>query len=255
MAKVKRTLCLCGCGGYASEGHKWILYHHLPLKIHPMIGKKHSEESKKKMSKSQKERFKRTGPNKTFGYKPSKELTDRRIKSRSWYRPSEETKAKISMSLMGHPGANKGKHLSEEARRNLSKAAVKRIRSGKRNNCCRGRNGKFYSKKNKKYIHYRSLLELNWFLLLEKQIHVENYCVEPFSIPYIWKKKIHRYIPDLLIHYVNGFSELVEIKPEYDWKSKKNLAKFEAAKNWCKKHNKKAKKFNIVGYKKLEESA
>lgn len=219
-------------------------------RVAALRGKKRTLEQKKKMSKAQKIRFQTMPPSRTFGRVPSEEERKCISTGLMGHFTSAETRAKISKSLMGHPGPNKGGHISEEQKEKLRKAAVKRIQRGGSNNE-RGRGGWFYSEKNQRRLHYRSHLERDWYMLLEKQTRVESYITEPISIPYIWNDNIHLYIPDLLICYTDGFSELIELKPEFAWDSPQNQAKWAAAKEWCERRGDQIRRFKVYGYNHL----
>ena len=69
-----------------------------------------------------------------------------------------------------------------------------------------GIHGYFTSHKNNKTFYFRSLLELNYLIILEENKEVNKYQVEPFQIPL--KDNIHHYTPDFL---VNG-QEIKELK-------------------------------------------
>ncbi len=74
--------------------------------------------------------------------------------------------------------------------------------------------GQFYSKKNNKNLHYRSLYELLAYKKLEDVEEVIGYEIEPFSIKYIGNAGYERnYTPDILVHYFDGHKEIVEVKP------------------------------------------
>lgn len=65
--------------------------------LNPMYGKKHSEETLKKISQSRKGKC--VGEdNPYYGKRHSKEVIDKILKSRSWYVPSEETIKRIAES-------------------------------------------------------------------------------------------------------------------------------------------------------------
>jgi len=217
-------------------------------------GKKRTPEQKRKMSKAQKIRFQTMPPSKTFGRIPSVDERRRISEGLKGHITSNETKRKISNSLMGHPGANKGGHLTEKQKAKLRKVAIKRIQAGHSNNG-RGRGGWFYSQKNQKKLHYRSHLERDWYMLLEKQSTVMKYKTEPVAISYVWKKIIHVYIPDLLVYYANGKVDLIELKPEFAWNNPQNKAKWLAAKVWCEKRRKRIRQFKVYGYNRLRRLA
>ena len=82
---------------------------------HPMFGKKHSEETKKKLSDSHKGK---PSPNKG---KPMSEEQKKKI-SESKKNISDETRKKMSESHKGKPAPNKGKPMSEETKKKLSES-------------------------------------------------------------------------------------------------------------------------------------
>lgn len=96
----------------------------------------------------------------------------------------------------------------------------------------RGIQGYMFSVKNQRDIYFRSLLELNYFILFEQNDTVEYYDVEPFQIKI--SEKSH-YTPDVLIN--NTY--LIEIKPSDHLKytdNKRFSEEIEAAEQYC-KHN------------------
>lgn len=97
----------------------------------------------------------------------------------------------------------------------------------------RGHNGYFHSLKNKQTFYFRSLLELNYLLLLEQDDTVKTYTVEPFQIIL---PNNHHYTPDLLI---NG-NQLIELKPSnhLNWEDETRwLMELEGANKYCQEHN------------------
>ena len=79
----------------------------------------------------------------------------------------------------------------------------------------------------------RSPIELEYFNELDRDDNVLNYLPEPFKIPYQYENKDSNYIPDVLIHYVNGMKKLVEIKVLKEVSEPRNIAKFNAAKEYA----------------------
>jgi endogenous inhibitor of DNA gyrase (YacG/DUF329 family) len=91
---------------------------------HPMFGKYHSEETKKKMSDAKKGE---NNPNygKCCSEETKKKMSDaQKGKNNHNYgkHPSEETKKKMSDAKKGENNPNYGKHLSDEIRKKLSDA-------------------------------------------------------------------------------------------------------------------------------------
>lgn len=78
-----------------------------------------------------------------------------------------------------------------------------------------GNKGFHYSIKAGK-VFYRSSYELSAYLLLDENPRVSTYKVEPYLIPYEDRNGNERnYCPDILIEYIDGSRELVEIKPDF----------------------------------------
>jgi len=113
---------------------------------------------------------------------------------------------------------------------------------------------------------YRSSWELTMMRLLDRHPNVSSWASEPIKVPYInpLTRKSSVYVPDFIIVYAdkNGtvHKELVEVKPaketmlsEAKTKGDKlryavNMAKWEAAANFCKKHG---LKFRVINESQL----
>ena len=117
------------------------------------------------------------------------------------YERTPEIREKISQGLKSYYTTHE---VSKETRKKLSQAWV----DGKYENSPMGTgiHGYFTSHKNNKTFYFRSLLELNYLIILEENKEVNKYQVEPFQIPL--KDNIHHYTPDFL---VNG-QEIKELK-------------------------------------------
>jgi hypothetical protein len=93
------AVCLCGCGESVKEGKSFV-HGHNSRYAHPMMGKKHSPETLKKLSDSHQ------GP-------------------RPWrlgWNPSADTRRKMSESHKGIP-------LTEQCRKSLSRKSIKAWRT------------------------------------------------------------------------------------------------------------------------------
>lgn len=90
-------------------------------------------------------------------------------------------------------------------------------------------------------IQFESSLERDFIFLLEYDTSVKQYLEQPLKIKYFDQNKKQRtYVPDFIIEYFdNRPAELIEIKYSSTLKSKKDELeyKFNAAKDYCKKHN------------------
>lgn len=96
----------------------------------------------------------------------------------------------------------------------------------------KGIQGYMFSIKNQKDIYFRSLLELNYYILFENSPVVKHYNIEPFQIKI---SDVSHYTPDAL---VNG-NTLIEIKP-FDHLVYTSATRFNeevnAAKKYCKEN-------------------
>lgn len=84
--------------------------------------------------------------------------------------------------------------------------------------------GTFPSYKNKRNIFYESLLERDFYLLLEFNDDVISYEEQPFKIYYQRAKSTYRYTPDVLVYYNSNLNVLpcvFEIKMSDEIKEKK----------------------------------
>ncbi len=116
----------------------------------------------------------------------------------------------------------------------------KRGKDGKKTTTTRTphfRTGDVISQKNGgKLMHYRSGMEEEFLNLLESDIDVAAFAVEPIKIPYFFKGEWHNYIVDFKINYIDGTVELWEIKPATQTDTEvyeQNGAKWAAANNFA----------------------
>jgi hypothetical protein len=98
----------------------------------------------------------------------------------------------------------------------------------------RFREGYYESTKMGKSIHYRSGYEAKIYEYLDSDAEVLTFEVEPFEIDYIHKGKAHKYVPDILIRFLDGRTELWEVKPSSQTMLEKNQDKWFAATKACK---------------------
>lgn len=87
--------------------------------------------------------------------------------------------------------------------------------------------GMFYSVKNKRHIAYESLLERDFYLLLEFDNTVIEYEEQPVALHYKYGNKMIRYTPDCIVHYRDNirFPCIYEIKYSDEIKDKKVFLK------------------------------
>ncbi len=86
------------------------------------------------------------------------------------------------------------------------------------------------------YPEYRSSWELAFYKFCDLSEKVEYWGTESFAIRYLSPKdnKVHRYYVDIVMKMKSGEKHLVEIKPEKQTLDPVNLAKFQAAEEYCK---------------------
>lgn len=95
--------------------------------------------------------------------------------------------------------------------------------------------GWYFSTKMNKKIKYRSGYEQTVYECLDRDIEVNGFDAEPFKIPYIHKGNQHDYIPDIIVKFLDGHTEIWEIKPANQTNLPKNQDKWYAANEACKK--------------------
>jgi hypothetical protein len=167
---------------------------------------------------------------------------------------SERTKR-----VMRHPQTRK-KHLkalaqvdfswTEEKRKNWLESINQSILSGKYTPQNNSRISKFRIETFKGgSIVCQSSWEKIYAEWLDKNPKVGSFMKDKIRIPYVYQGKKRVYIIDFLIDFIDGRTHLVEIKPENLTDENQNLAKFAAARNWCKNTEKII--FKIVTEKQL----
>lgn len=90
------------------------------------------------------------------------------------------------------------------------------------------RTGSFTSKKSGCDLKYRSGMECEFYELLESDRDVAAFYAEPFKIPYYYQNEWHNYIPDIRVNFVDGSTEIWEIKPANQTDYDQNRAKWGA---------------------------
>lgn len=199
-----------------------------------------------KMSRSAKQKFKNPEFKKKFNEMRKSLWEDNNFRKK--FKEAHQT----ILSRANHSRASK-KHWKNEKFRNsmiqflrsdahrnyMSELVTAKIISGKWNphgGCYK--HGYFYTSKLKKRLFYRSSLELIVFQKLEKDNNVKWFDSEPFRIPYININGVKKfYIPDILICFLDGHKELVEIKPDIFLNDDTVQLKIQAMKIYCIKNN------------------
>ena len=99
--------------------------------------------------------------------------------------------------------------------------------------------GEYTSKKTGQVCKYRSGWEEKYMTYLDSHDQVISWSYESLSIDYVSNKKTgktRRYIPDFRIEYLDGRTELVEIKPLRKVNKPTVQKKLLAAQAWCNDH-------------------
>jgi hypothetical protein len=95
------------------------------------------------------------------------------------------------------------------------------------------RQGSFTSKKCGCDFEYKSGLECEFYECLEEDLDVHCWAYESLKIPYFWKNEWHNYIPDMRVAFIDGTTQIWEIKPANQTQYEQNKAKWAAANNYC----------------------
>jgi hypothetical protein len=145
----------------------------------------------------------------------------------------EKFECKINSKQMFLRGHNSQGHIcSKITKEKIGAKASERVMSGEYK-FGRGKHGYFYSQKNNKTFWYRSTWELQAYQILEQMEVVKSYECECLRIPYEFEGSIHNYIPDILVTYNDNTQQLIEIKPNWELKKEKVIAKINAGINYA----------------------
>ena len=105
---------------------------------------------------------------------------------------------------------------------------------GKKTRKPKFKQGKYESAKTGKVLTYRSGLEERLYKILDRHDEVVSFYSEPFHIDYIHKGQAHKYIPDLIVHFMDGTRAVWEVKPANQTDLEQNKNKWRAAEQACK---------------------
>lgn len=94
--------------------------------------------------------------------------------------------------------------------------------------------GRYESTKTGKVLTYRSGLEEKLYKILDSHDEVMSFYSEPFHIDYIHKGQAHKYIPDLIVNFMDGSRAVWEVKPANQTDLEQNRNKWKAAEQACK---------------------
>jgi len=82
-------------------------------------------------------------------------------------------------------------------------------------------------------VWVRSSWERRVLAVFDQYPDIEHVTVEPFRIPYSYLGAEHYYIPDFLLELEGGICEVWEVKPKLFTQKNRNIAKFQAALEYC----------------------
>ncbi len=117
---------------------------------------------------------------------------------------------------------------------------TKKPKTRKRRRKGRYKRGIHVSTKTGASCKYRSGWELAYLKHLDDNVMVKTFGYESVKIPYISNVrsgKLRNYLPDFLVEYVDGTSQLVEIKPKRKVAHVTVQKKLKAAQEWCNAHS------------------
>lgn len=207
-----------------SDYQKMVVRERMLGPLNPTRGKKESEEHKKMRAK------KIIGHRGAWkGKKQPRDMVEKRIKSYLLgHKTSEETRKKISLANIGK------KRNREQREKNSVNTSERLMKSGFFSSGVRGKWGYFYSHKNKENMFFRSSFEEKAYKILEKDNNVVSFKREPIRIPYFYDGLTRNYVPDIISIGKNG-TTLIEVKANWEKQTPKNIAKMNAAIEFCKK--------------------
>ena len=88
--------------------------------------------------------------------------------------------------------------------------------------------GKYTSTKSGKRYHHRSSWERSWMIKLDRDTNVVSWDYEPIRIPYDRDGQRRFYVPDFVVRFANGQTEIQEVKPKMLTETPANICKAEA---------------------------
>lgn len=88
-----------------------------------------------------------------------------------------------------------------------------------------------------KTVYLRSSYESIYVRMLDSDDDVISWEYEPFRLPYLFEGRTRNYVPDFLITKTSGEKTLIEVKPSLLTETPTNIAKQNAAFEWCKLNN------------------
>lgn len=227
-------ICKCGCGAptrFLCGKFMDYVGHHFH------VGRPKSEDHRQKLREV------------NLGKKVSEETKRRTSESLKKHHKEHPEHGKKFSDIM------KGKIFSEEHRRKISETRSARIADGSivinrekisqtvtqlyLDGGFEWAQGTYISTKTGQVCNYRSSYELQTMQLFDALVNITSWKFEPFFVKYKLDGKMKRYIPDFTYELNDGSIYLLELKPESDSlrSTPMNTAKQKAALKYCQKHN------------------
>lgn len=128
---------------------------------------------------------------------------------------------------------------TEETRKIMSDKFVQRVidNGGKHPSVSGYKQGWFYSNKNNKEIAFDSSYEMRYYQILEDDDNIKCYYRSGLKLTYILGNIVKTYNPDLIVEFLDGEKELIEIKPDRRLAEIEIVAKHNVAKEYCIRNN------------------
>ena len=136
------------------------------------------------------------------------------------------------------------KYWNSPNREELRKKNLEKLQKAR----CTRKNGFFFSNKMQKDFFYRSIYELMYLMSLEINETVSSFDMESCSVEYEWEGKRHETVPDFVVHYFSGITELVEVKALWAFEDDCTICKLRAMQKYAKENN---MRFRIITEKDL----
>lgn len=129
-------------------------------------------------------------------------------------------------------------NLNKQDIERLSKRSAQKLILGTDKLKSRGHSGWYKSQRLNKYFKFKSSIEMNVMKTLDEAAdYIVDFDTEQFMIPYTYYEGpsaiTFNYVPDFVLKTVNGKTFVVEVKPVSQFDDPKNVAKWDAAKQWC----------------------
>jgi len=239
MFEININYCECGCGGITKPRSRFLRGHNIrvnnPSRDYSEVrvkisqsntGKRRSEESKRKQSKSTRNsvRFKKAMKDR----KPPRQGTDTSLQARKNMsvgainrKTTEEGRESRKQGMLNYFSIleNRIKRVEELKQRLEKRTQIKLPRLGN-------------------IIYHRSSYEEKALFLLDSKLEVSSIYYEKVNIPYINKDGMQKiYVPDILVTLKNNSRILIEVKPKVFLDDENNQLKFKSAQEWAEKNN------------------